>query len=228
MIRRLFVLTALLLALATVSLWPRTWRTADAIAFLTRSNTRYQLQTHPGGLDLTIGSHFNEVPPEFDPIFPSNPWPQGWLCWSHPWGGAETPVILSTTSRPPTTAISATAPTTASLYIGVTSGEATSITPFIWVPPAHNLLGFGYESTANTWNDRSGTPITQRMTMIAIPLWLVIMLLMLPALLALRRAVIRRRRLSSNRCVSCGYDLRGSPTQCPECGLPSSIACNVP
>ena len=34
-----------------------------------------------------------------------------------------------------------------------------------------------------------------------------------------RRGQHRRRRLhAAGRCIRCGYDLRGTPTHCPECG----------
>ena len=48
----------------------------------------------------------------------------------------------------------------------------------------------------------------------------------LPAtLVALRiRAAVTSRRVAkrtlTGRCLSCGYDLRGSPERCPECGKP--------
>ena len=36
----------------------------------------------------------------------------------------------------------------------------------------------------------------------------------------LARQIIQRRRLHSNQCPTCGYDLRASPQSCPECGTP--------
>jgi hypothetical protein len=52
-----------------------------------------------------------------------------------------------------------------------------------------------------------------------IHLWLIVILLLIAPLfrgLSLYRAFLRRRR--SNHCPSCGYDLRATPTLCPECG----------
>ena len=42
---------------------------------------------------------------------------------------------------------------------------------------------------------------------------------LLPAITVARRSVARRH-LRTGRCRACGYDLRATPMQCPECGLP--------
>jgi hypothetical protein len=64
---------------------------------------------------------------------------------------------------------------------------------------------------------------------IILPCWFVVVLLVaLPAPM-LARGLRRLRRRLANRCVNCGYDLRGSPGQCPECGVvpPSLEATSV-
>jgi hypothetical protein len=59
-------------------------------------------------------------------------------------------------------------------------------------------------------------------TVVAVPHWLVTSVAAFPALLWCAAVVPKRRRLSRRRrlglCLACGYDLRGSPERCPECG----------
>jgi hypothetical protein len=61
---------------------------------------------------------------------------------------------------------------------------------------------------------------TERST--RIPAWAPLPVYVLLAGIWLRRFVPRRqhqRRLRDGLCTACGYDLRGSPGRCPECGL---------
>ena len=59
-------------------------------------------------------------------------------------------------------------------------------------------------------------------TTLTVPLWLfAAVCLIAPARWVLLRRRDRRRRRDS-RCVGCGYDLRGSPDRCPECGAVST------
>ncbi len=44
------------------------------------------------------------------------------------------------------------------------------------------------------------------------------LLLAYPALAFIRGPLRRYRHRKRDLCVTCGYDLRGSPNQCPECG----------
>jgi hypothetical protein len=75
-------------------------------------------------------------------------------------------------------------------------------------------LGFGYVSTS--YDARPGG-ITSDQS-VWIPLWLGPALLVIPVAVAFRRWRRRRHREATGSCLTCGYDLRGSGSQCPECG----------
>jgi membrane protein implicated in regulation of membrane protease activity len=61
---------------------------------------------------------------------------------------------------------------------------------------------------------------------LAAPHWaLALLAILLVALPALFRRLRGRRRRKSNRCATCGYDLRATPDRCPECG---TMAPNTP
>ena len=63
-----------------------------------------------------------------------------------------------------------------------------------------------------------------REDVIALPAWLpVVAFAGLPLAFAVRLARRHRRRVAG-RCAECGYDLRGSPQRCPECGTPAAAA----
>ena len=82
------------------------------------------------------------------------------------------------------------------------------------VVPVTTWLGFSYEKQST----RSG-PSLQESLHASIPLWLPVLLLLLPpAFWVTSPARRRERRLRLGLCATCGYDLRASPVRCPECG----------
>ncbi|HZL33951.1 MAG TPA: hypothetical protein VFC78_01495 [Tepidisphaeraceae bacterium] len=85
----------------------------------------------------------------------------------------------------------------------------------------HNLLGFLAAHRTNVFYGNS--TITTRWLLIGIPWWWLAAFACVPRVrqcernrLAARWRSYRRRR---GVCQGCGYDMRGTPMQCPECGL---------
>lgn len=59
-----------------------------------------------------------------------------------------------------------------------------------------------------------------RSMQVTVPWWfLMLVLAVAPARWAQRRRRERREAMMAGRCRGCGYDLRATPEQCPECGL---------
>lgn len=54
------------------------------------------------------------------------------------------------------------------------------------------------------------------------PAWSLALLASVPLSLRAGQYVRGRRWSRAGRCRQCGYDLRGTPGQCPECGTPSA------
>jgi hypothetical protein len=60
--------------------------------------------------------------------------------------------------------------------------------------------------------------LSPRYSAVLVPYWFIIALLFLPTALLLRREMRRIRRKRLGLCPVCGYDIRASGSQCPECG----------
>jgi hypothetical protein len=66
---------------------------------------------------------------------------------------------------------------------------------------------------------RSGIAAGQgSLVMVLMPYWVLVGLLLIGPAVCVVRWASRRRRFGEGRCQRCGYDLRASPEQCPECG----------
>ena len=64
--------------------------------------------------------------------------------------------------------------------------------------------------------------VTARWTDVRFPHGLLCLLLALPSIWLLIKTY-RARRHRPGHCRTCGYDLRASPTRCPECGTPAEL-----
>jgi hypothetical protein len=206
--RRLFtalsVLSGLLLALAAAA-WPRTLRIADVLTYMSPSDAAAVIGTGPSCLYFTLG----RGRPPFAPAYaylelPS--WRPGWSHESVPWGSSRIYNLSDSTMKLSSD--------------GVITSKSVMLS-YLWIPPAHEFLGTGWESKAWTVGPPMYvSPGTVHHTRVVLPLWLVmIACAILPAAWIYKRAIGRRRNREGH-CPACGYDLRASKDRCPECGKP--------
>lgn len=88
-----------------------------------------------------------------------------------------------------------------------TVGRNTSLFQHRLGPLVYSTLGFpGYSSH-----------------FVECPFWTLALLLSVQPLISVLTWNARRRRMATNHCVECGYDLRASEDTCPECGTPLGI-----
>ena len=85
----------------------------------------------------------------------------------------------------------------------------------LMVHQTHTAGGFG--ARVGVVTGRFGDPIT-RCLGIFMPHWFGVMIAGVPSLLWYRRRLAERHVASGHFCGKCGYDLRATPTCCPECG----------
>lgn len=88
----------------------------------------------------------------------------------------------------------------------------------------HNSLG-GFKLAGGTFTIGPQTPGYRA---VLVPHWAAALPLAVPPLLWARGRLRRRRWRKQGRCRHCGYDLRGSPERCPECGKPGANAAAIP
>jgi rRNA maturation endonuclease Nob1 len=62
------------------------------------------------------------------------------------------------------------------------------------------------------------TEWVESLSAVWVPHWVVVLLTAILPVMRLYRLVQREGWRQSGRCEGCGYDLRGSQEQCPECG----------
>jgi hypothetical protein len=84
---------------------------------------------------------------------------------------------------------------------------------FLYGDAAAGLAGFAWSRY-----DTGGGWLSVRGWGVIVPMWLPALLLTLPTAVTVRSRRRRKANARAGLCPQCGYDLRATPTRCPECG----------
>lgn len=118
--------------------------------------------------------------------------------------------------------------------VGPKLGPGRSYTPeaLAWVcnlPVAvyRNKLGFDYNTNPNYEIVQAGNMVLRGTeTDLRMPAWAAVLMWSPFGIVGLRR-LRRRQNVRKGLCASCGYDLRATPTRCPECGATPVPRCQT-
>jgi hypothetical protein len=91
--------------------------------------------------------------------------------------------------------------------------------PFISANRPRGFLGLAYRDIRRSFpvNDGQFAFNVHNKDLFA-PLWMLVALAATPLLHFLLRLTQRRKKLIVGKCENCGYDMRATPSRCPECG----------
>ena len=90
----------------------------------------------------------------------------------------------------------------------------------------YRAFGFEIASYLPARGTVAANGANMRFWYVYVPHWFAVAVLALPPSLGLWRRWRRRRKIGAGLCPACGYDLRATPDQCPECGAAVSVSAN--
>ena len=95
------------------------------------------------------------------------------------------------------------------------AGGYTIVDMTQWGDVYQHFLGFAHVSGTNG--------VVGGFQVIAIPYWFIVLLTAIAPVMFWRQRRSARQRRSVGHCPGCGYDLRGTPDGCPECGWKHNV-----
>ena len=226
------VVVGVLLAVSLCVLWRRSVTEMDTVSYVQRSGDRWAVDTIPHAVEFWW-SDIGRVTSTNDATVIRPGWYAVRSAYGEPAVAPPPPPAANAARRPApivSTAAPMMGPTTlaTSAPVAATPPDAElpavsdltvvssyTVVTSLPVPPTHRWAGFGFQ-----WG--TCPPVTcmpdYRMRSVDVPFWFLVPASLLPAAERVAHAYRGRRRRRSRQCLTCGYDLRGSPGRCPECG----------